>query len=402
MRIEPNDEDAGVIFDTINGKTTPLRQFDHLRNSIFIRMPTRQGPFLKRHWEPAEAALAHVSYSSLRNQPQDQFLYEYLISLGETSTTTGTLHRVFMERVIEKIGFDVTGDSERKFESQFAVPLAREAQLYPLAVGVRTSTRIAGKEIALPAAEAVLIADLMALSGGPPVPLVLRYLRSWEVGKLTNVELRARLMLIQSFVVRMMLHGDNLSPLRAGFISIAGSLPDDSDESLELALKQHGWRADRDIVDSVATVSLTGHYSSAAVMVVLRGIERQLSGRGAHAVPFGKGEELFSIEHVLPQAQDPGRAWRQDLDKWGEPVDLPSSQELRHTLGNLTAVTNYDNSVNGQKPFSVKRGLIAKTAPLRLHSSFKRRQKWTSKEIVERTQALAVAALAHWRGPRQR
>ena len=136
--------------------------------------------------------------------------------------------------------------------------------------------------------------------------------------------------------------------------------------------------------------------------LILRGIERQLSGRGAHAVPFGKGEELFSIEHVLPQAQDPGRAWRQDLDKWGEPVDLPSSQELRHTLGNLTAVTNYDNSVNGQKPFSVKRGLIAKTAPLRLHSSFKRRQKWTSQEIVERTQALAVAALAHWRGPRQR
>ena len=74
LMLEPTDEEAGVVFETMNSKATPLRQFDLLRNSIFIRLPKTGDKFFADTWKHLEQSLGGVSYTALRDKPDDQFL----------------------------------------------------------------------------------------------------------------------------------------------------------------------------------------------------------------------------------------------------------------------------------------------------------------------------------------
>jgi uncharacterized protein DUF1524 len=99
---------------------------------------------------------------------------------------------------------------------------------------------------------------------------------------------------------------------------------------------------------------------------------------------------------VYPQG-NLGNAWSGDLANWREKRDRMDAR--KYVLGNLTAVTNYDNQKNGTKAFAVKKLLIKNSAPLKLHDSIVSVARWMAAPVDKRTQSLAQAALAHWPGP---
>ncbi len=396
LQIENSDEEAGVIFETMNAKNTPLAQFDLVRNSMFVRMPTRKDSFYREQFEPVEALLATVTYSSKRDSGPEQFLYEFLISLGEDKINKATLHRRWLNRVIDDLGYQITPATETTFEAEYAQPLVANAWLYPIAVGNRqlvspphhTATKVSDSTFAR-------INEIMAISGGPAVPLVLKALYDRQRGLLSEAEFVEAVDCIQSFMVRHILAGERLSLLRSEFAGVARALSSPMSLSeLRIALLHAGWMPDSavlDAVDSLDTKSLRS-----AIFPILRGIERQLSGIGAHVLPYGNQQSQFTIEHIYPQAANIG-AWTSDLKLWKTKREDMDSR--RYVLGNLTAVTGFDNKKNGKKPFGQKKQLIAQTAPLKLHDSFKTLNKWTPVEIDERTQTLAKAALLRWPRP---
>jgi hypothetical protein len=402
--LAPEDEEAAVIFETMNSKSTPLQQFDLLRNSVFVRMPRTRDAFYASTWEPLETALAKVSYRSLRSAPEEQFFYEYMISRGpwkpaEPIRIAGdNLHRLFMDEVISNIGYAVTRESENKFQIRFAQPLARAGFLYPIAVGQTTLARVGNADFKVSDSLARLIAEIMTISGGPPVPLILRALIECHSGKLTETEAAEILTDAESFLVRLMLSGEPLSPMRAMFMQLMGSLMKPlSRESVRAGLVASGWKTDREVVQAVDRVRLGGGaYSSGSVFPILRGIERQLSGISAHPMPFGNERDHFSIEHIYPQGDTIGKAWTADLLTWKVPKDEMDAR--RYSLGNLTAVTKWDNQKNAQKGFVVKRSLIEKTAKLRIHESMTG-TKWTPRAIDKRSRLLASVAVKRWPRP---
>lgn len=407
VALETSDEDAGVVFETINGKTTPMMQFDHLRNSIFIRMPHRREEFLSKYWADAERTLHAVSYRSLRQPPEEQFFYEYLISLGEegaveesgTKFNTKILHRLFMERVIRGIGYDVTDRSEESFERDFALPLAVSARLYALAVGFQSDATISGRHFQLRDDAAQLINEIMQMSGGPAVPLQLRYIKALFDGEISDEELNALLLSIQSYLVRLMMVGQPYSPLRARFRAVAGAVADNSLASLRAALAQYGWPTDDELRATAPTTQLTAAHSGPEVFPILRGLERQAAGGGAHSLPYGAGPDEYSIEHIFPQGNRINRAWEADCKRWGNMAARNRMNDVRHTLGNLTAVTNYNNQRNATRAFAEKKKLIVDSAPLRLHETITAKGKWTSQEITERSRTLVDLAIQRWPGP---
>ena len=400
IKLNKGDEDPSIVFDTINGKTTQLQQFDHLRNSVFIRMPHRADSFYESMWRPAEDSIRTAVYANLRAQRGDQFLYEYLISLREGAVSMRSLHRAFMERAIHQIGYDVNLKTETEFEELFALPLVQAAKLYPMAVGATASTELAGMRLSLNVETHGLIRDTLTLSAGPTVPLHLRYLIALAAGRINEDDLRARLIRIQSFLVRQMLCDHRQSLLRSEFQEITTGLTDDSIEALEEQLAKKDWATDKDVLATGQRTPLTDHYKTSQVFVVLRGIEREMAGQSAHPVPYGSGDGEFTVEHLYPQSDNPGNPWRSDLKKWGgKAATIENMLAARHTLGNLTAVTHYDNRKNGRKPFNEKKTLIAATTGLKLHDSFLRIQKWSSQEIYERGNKLVRVALTRWPGP---
>ncbi len=396
LQIDSTDEEAGVIFETMNAKNTPLAQFDLVRNSMFVRMPSLKDSFYAREFEPVEGLLASVTYASKRDSGPEQFLYEYLISVGEDKVNKATLHRRWLNRVIGDLGYQVTPTTESQFEAEYAKPLVRNAWLYPIAVGNKQSVALPdGSTIAVSNDQYARITEIMAMSGGPAVPLILKALYDREKGHLTNADLLTILLDLQSYMVRHVLAGEGLNLLRSTFAAVARVLPDPlTVAGLRTALQAAGWKTDSEVFAVVKTVDTKSLRS--AVFPILRGIEYHLSGPGgsAHPLPYGSQQSQFTIEHIYPQTTNIGNLWLNDLQMWK--VKKDDMDARRYVLGNLTAVTGFDNKKNGKKPFGQKKQLLAQTASLKLHDSFKRLNKWTPPDIDSRTTLLAQAALARW------
>jgi len=401
IKLEDSDEESSVIFETMNSKSTPLRQFDLLRNSIFVRMPKRREHFYRQVWQPIEDVLGAVSYRALRSEPEEQFLYEYVISSGRhTSISKEALHRAILDEVISKLGYAVTDKSQIEFENDFAVPISTAAAIYPIAVGQRDDARIAGRPFKCPAFLVEAIQEIMVMSGGPPVPVVLRALGDLHAKRTTVDEVAEMLAYLQSFLVRSMLAGQPFSPLRSTFMQVMLNIgPKDrlTPARLRRALTASGWLSDPEVELAVLSADTSG-YPPASYFTILRGIEDELNGgHGANKLAFGSGNKLYSIEHIYPQTDNIGSAWEADLASWNTTRSAIDSR--RYLLGNLTAVTGFDNKKNGRKPFGPKSGIISAAAPLRLHDSITSQKKWTPKVIDNRTALLARTALEHWPGP---
>lgn len=386
--LENDDEEASVIFETMNSKSTPLRQFDLLRNSAFIRMPTNRDAYYQTVWQPMEELLTKVSYAALRKESEEQFLYEYMISLGEDKVSRDSLHRRWVNRVIEDIGYAVTPTSEAAFEATWGRHIADAAAVYPIAVGQKRSVTIYGKVHSVDEEAFALIRETMAMSSGPGVPLVLQAL----MDGVTPEHLLGIVNMIESFIVRMILSGESLSPLRATMMGVAASIDRPiTPAKLAAALKDAGWKTNKQVLDVVKTVQLD--MAGAVLMPILRGAEKQLAGSGAHPMPFGNGANQYSLEHIYPQTENIGALWEEELRKWR--VNRDDMDERRYVLGNFTAVTNYDNKRNGKKPFAEKKKLIVACAPLRLHDSVKK-PSWRPTIIDTRTELLTNAILKRW------
>lgn len=396
LQIDSADEEAGVIFETMNAKNTPLAQFDLVRNSMFVRMPNLKDAFYAKEFEPVEELLANVTYSSKRDSGPEQFLYEYLISVGEDKVNKATLHRRWLNRVIGDLGYQVTQATESQFEVKYAKPLVANAWLYPIAVGNKQSVTLPdGSMISVSSDQYARITEIMAMSGGPAVPIVLKALYDNEEGHLTNADLLEVLLDLQSYMVRHVLADEGLNLLRSAFAGVARSLPDPiTVEALRTELRRAGWKSDDEVLAVVHTVDTKNLRS--AVFPLLRGIEYHLSGPGgsAHPLPYGNQQSQFTIEHIYPQSTNVGNLWMNDLQTWK--VEKEEMDARRYVLGNLTAVTGFDNKKNGKKPFGQKKQLVAQTASLKLHDSFKERDKWGPADIDARTNILARAALARW------
>ena len=396
LMLEASDEEAGVIFETMNAKSTPLRQFDLLRNSIFVRMPKTKDQFYSDVWEHVETTLDAVSYSSLRDKPHDQFFYEYVIGSGGAGVSKDSLHRRWLSAVIEELGYGVTARTERRLREEYVDPLTQAALLYPIAVGQRTEAVLypSRKKFKVNEEQQTLISEIMATSGGPLVPIILKALSDRFDGAITDATLTAILFDLQSYLVRLMLAGESFSPLRASMMVVASKIPSPITlPGLRKALREADWKTDQQVLDAVSEVN-TNSWASKALFPVLRGIERQLSGISAHPMPFGNKVNHFSIEHIYPQTNNPGPGWEADLRRWG--VDRDEMDSRKYALGNLTAVTGFDNRKNGKKRFTDKQTLLAATADLKLHKSFQRLTHWTPERIDQRSTQLATVALQRW------
>jgi hypothetical protein len=274
LMLEATDEESGVVFETMNAKSTPLSQFDLLRNSIFVRMPKGMNDFHEDVWQHVETTLSSVTYSSLRAKPQEQFLYEYVIASGEAGVSKDTMHRRWLSRVIDQLGYSVTYKSEKSLLKDFVTPLYQAAFLYPLSVGQKKSVpNYASKgTLSITEEQQGTIREIMAMSGGPAVPLILRALIDHHHGPVTSSQLTAMLNDIQSYLVRLILAGEDFSPLRATFMSVASKLTTPvTVGSLRDALRSADWKTDTEVVDVVKKVDLK-KWKSAAVFPILRGI----------------------------------------------------------------------------------------------------------------------------------
>lgn len=109
----------------------------------------------------------------------------------------------------------------------------------------------------------------------------------------------------------------------------------------------------------------------------------------------------LSVEHVMPQSADPND-WPFRNSMGDEDKRLAARDILRHSIGNLTLLTQYLNSSVSNGPFAQKRPAIALQSRLALNAyfqSFADADMWDEVTIVERSEKLAKIALEVWPHP---
>ena len=381
------DEPVASIFDTLNGMRTELEPLDHVRNSIFVRIPKAESDNLfKNYWALAEEGIRDVRLKGLK--PGVSFLYDYVISKGEKKRQ-GTISRLKGSSHFARMTKDLNGVELAAYMKSELIPAMA---CWPVVIRKRDTVKYGGAEIFFRPKTLELLDSIRDLSKNPANPLILLYLTARVKGLLSDAQLESRLFMIESFLARQILALTPLSPLRARIMDIASDIDSDiSETKLKSALKKQ--KLETDAV--IRTKSKKGEYGllePVQLGAIFRGIEKTLSGR--HAMNFKIGSNDYTIEHIFPKKDE---KWHVDFRAWG--TDATKMRASLQTLGNLTVVSKEHNSKVGNKRLTQKQkhpSGLGNAAPLKIHDDWLSAPKWTEKEIQKRTERMISLALKHW------
>ncbi|MFN5866646.1 MAG: HNH endonuclease family protein, partial [Candidatus Kapaibacterium sp.] len=211
---------------------------------------------------------------------------------------------------------------------------------------------------------------------------------------------------VESWLVRRMLcreHAKGYNKLMGELVTIVRREPV---ETLHAAVRdflarQRGdsayWPDDAMVRRSVSRLPVYKRLSRVRVRMILEAIEDNLRGYGQvkgglTGVRTPRG--IFTIEHLMPQA------WEAN---WPPPKDGDAARrnELLHTIGNLTLVTQALNSKVSNGAWEAKSAELNKHGVVLMNTRLHEygATPWTDESIENRTQACIDAILDLWRVP---
>ena len=130
------------------------------------------------------------------------------------------------------------------------------------------------------------------------------------------------------------------------------------------------------------------------------GISEQLEGEHGKILvaPPNKrnkknSKSSFWLEHYYPQKS---ARWEDDLSRWEVRQELMENR--LNALGNLSILTDFGNQKMSNKPLLEKQAeyRTAQVASFKINFEFTTSDRWTHKEIDDRTVALLEEALKFW------
>ena len=133
---------------------------------------------------------------------------------------------------------------------------------------------------------------------------------------------------------------------------------------------------------SVARVS-RAHLARYYLLALERGKNGELE---PEFVP-NSNEEQVNLEHVLPRRASPA--------DWGSEFNVDERRDYLHRLGNLSLLPKGPNGRIGNKPFAMKRPILA-ASKFALTSQIGSETSWTRESIKRRQADLAVLAVKVW------
>lgn len=396
IRLEA-DDNAQVIFETLNARGTPLLALDLVKNAVFHQAARQQqdtDALYGQVWGPEFDPPDHDDDNDYWRQKRRQgrlnrpvgelFLMHWLTMRLERPTPATELFSTFRQRMLQPAGD--------------AGALVREL--------VADAKVMRGFDEPPPASpEAVFFARLAALDAGTVMPIVLLLFRSPEV----STERRRRcLRILESWLARralMRLTAKNYNQLVPRLVARLKADLAHCDEVLLAALaggegEVSRWPADADFLEFLTSRDLYGTVSRPRLAMALAAVEASLhSAKTEIDVVAG----TLSIEHLIPQQWE--KHW---------PITGPDGTRLAgaaleqakaerrarlHRLGNLTIVTQSLNPAMSNSPWEKKREALNQHSVLLLNNRIAKRDRWDEQAVDEHGQWLAERLVAIWPGP---
>lgn len=347
------DDDAYVIFETLNARGTPLLQSELVKNYLFQITEAAEGKadLAAQQWEPLGDRWwrAEVRQGRLVRPRIDIFLNYWLVMRRRREVPSSDVFRAFKEHVeMEKLEpLEVAGDvrstseSYRTIEEKGHIPEASD--------------------------EGTFLYRWRTVDAGVLTPVLL-----WLYSEPVEPEARLRcLRALESFLVRRMICRTTTKDYNSLFLTLLRELDSNGADLASETVVQYlasqsadsrEWPDDERLAEAVLTLPLYRLLTRGRTRMVLEAVEEHLRGPKTEADVITRGG--LTIEHIMPQA------WRQH---WPLAPDHDDEQHaierdhLVHTLGNLTLVNNKLNPALSNAAWGKKHPAISEHSVLFLN-----------------------------------
>lgn len=381
------NDDAQVIFETLNSKGEPLLAMDLVRNNIFHRAE-KQGAqveeLYRKLWDPLDDAWWREAAPNARpTRPRiDHFLAHTLAAETGAKISMRELYAEYRSFAVPK------GKPRfQQVEDELKL-LEHYSPLYETLEGRNVSDPDLawfGRKMAIwqtttvyPVAMQLGATDVPQLTREAVTKLLYSYLVRRALCGLTTKNLNN---VFQTLAAKFRQEGVSLETLQAFFVGKDGAsvrFPDNHELRAGILAKQA-----YEISPQPRLVDILW--------------ELEMASRSSFAEQHERPAGLW-IEHVLPQTWT--EEWSFAAGDYVAPyTDSPQSIQraaVLNTLGNLTLITGSLNISAGNKGFSEKKKKFAEHTGLFLNKWFAAREIWNETSILERGEHLAKLAFPIW------
>jgi hypothetical protein len=349
------EDNAQVIFETLNARGAPLLALDLVKNAVFLEA-ARQGldtdQLYEAVWKPEF------------DDPDDDEYWRTLRRQGRLNRPIGELFLThWLTMKLRKVVPATELFATFRQNILSSVPPPQMAELIPeIRRDAHTIRSFDDQEPG--SVEATFFERLDALDTATPLPLVLFLFREPAV----SVERRRRaLRMLESWLVRRMLLGLTAKNYNQQIPVIIGRIAEAPERADEILLEElrtgvgqiSKWPTDDEVRDFLLRRNVYGYHGQKRIVMLLRAVEESLYSSKVEAVSVPK--EL-TIEHVMPQSWTRNWPLPQGLSREAR-VEAEAVRNAKlHLIGNLTLVTSAHNSALSNAAWH------AKQKELNLHS----------------------------------
>jgi hypothetical protein len=375
------DDNAQAIFETLNARGTPLLVSDLVKNSLLQASESLgldTDALYREHWEPFDhqSWRADVRIGRLFWPKIDVFIYQWLVMNLAREVPTQQMFNEF-NTLVSARGLD---------PAEVMAELQRFARIYQNLDDAPTDHSPTGR----------FFYRWRTMQASALTPLLMWiHAHAGPVNDVTPI-----LAMLESWLVRRMLCRSGTKGYSHFLHSLLKELADADPSEAEgiihrrlLAAEAEGttWPTDAQVRSAVLTNPIYRQLRRDRLRFVLEGIE-----------DFGRDDKVeqwcptkLTVEHVMPQHWSSN--WPIGDDPTGERT--LERNNLIHTLGNLSLVTNRLNPSLSNSAWAEKRVALREHSVLLLSDQLLQSDAWHEEAILERGRRMADVICEIWPRP---
>ena len=383
--LDPNDN-AQVIFETLNARGTPLLAIDLVKNLVFERAQVQGAnveDLYRDQWQPFDTGYwrGDVRQGRLNRPRVELFLMHWLTMWRAKEVGARDLYPTFR---------DLLRANDCPPVVALVQEFVRDAVLFRGFDQQPAGTR-----------ERTFFDRLQVLDVSTIFPFVLMLYRQPETVLTREKRLRA-LLLLESWLVRRMMCGlttKNYNRFVVDLLKLVRDSPASAYETLLDTLRAATaettvWPTDEQLLLALTTQPFYTRLTQPRVVMVLAAIEEQMRSERTEPVLIPGG---LWIEHIMPQS------WRANWPTTppGDVLRTLERERHIHPLGNLTLVTKKLNPSMSNAAWPEKRDALDAHSVLMMNKRLVggNPERFDEAAIDLRSEEMAKHAVAAWPGP---
>lgn len=379
------EDDAFVIFETLNARGTPLLPSDLVKNFVLQKTSSEGGDpdaLYLEHWKYFEDGWwrKEIRQGRIVRPRLDVFLNHWLVAATARDVPVNEVFPKFKEWV----------DDDGKVVTDVVRNMQGVGETYRGFEDVDPSTDFG-----------TFLYRWNVIDAGTTTPLLLWLCSQDLPGDQRDRSLQA----LESFLIRRMVCRLTTKGYNRLFLDLLGELheadPSNVASTCETFLSSSAaesmrWPNDSEFVDAIVGLPLYRLLTRGRLRLVLEGIEDNLRTSISEEAHVQRGS--LTIEHVLPQSWSEHWPLAEVDDVVAATVER---DRILHTLGNLTLVNNKLNPKLSNAAWGQKRTTLGEHTVLHLNKQLLSENgegAWDEESIRSRGRILATEAIRVWPG----